>query len=141
MNNYTLVPLTKEQIRPYSSQKIIVVRLFESSHLWYAGVLSDYNIEDDNLSIALKSSVRFEHRANKSIWLPEESLVKASVDKVVQGTRDKALNFSLKEAQIIIHPSFGDETGILGIEHSEGFAHLSYRGSDVLAIINMLENI
>ncbi len=136
---YETTPLTEEHLKLYPISKIIVVRLFVSPYHWYAGILASHELDGTKCIIELKSSVRFERQAQKSIWLPENSLVQAVIDRAIAGTKDKVLKFTLNEPQMIVHPIFEKGNGIAGISSVEGFTHLSYRGSDVLAIGHLLE--
>lgn len=137
---YQTTPLTKEHLGLYPVSKIIVVRFFISPHYWYAGIVADHILESDKCTIELKTSIRFERYAQKNVWFPEHSIIQISTDRVVPGTKDTVLEFTLTEPQIIVHSVFENGNGITGLTHVEGITHMSYRGQDVIATTKLLEN-
>lgn len=138
--NFTTVPLAEEQLKIFTVLDIVVVRVFSSPHLWYAGIIDDRVMKNDSLVIHVKTSVRFERSVQKDIWYPDTSLVKVTTDTIVLGSKDKVTQFTLSQPQLIKHHVFREGEGIIGIQHLEGFTHLSCRAPDVLSIEKMLES-
>jgi hypothetical protein len=140
-NPFTTVPLIREHFEQFTApNRIVVVRVFEFPHFWYAGVVRTCEANGfDEANISLHTSIRFERDGEYNAWHPGNSLVRISTDKWILGTKDSILEFKLKEACVIVHSLFQEDSGIIGLQYEKGFAHISYRGADMVSIKKMLE--
>ncbi len=134
--------LTMDDLRPFSASKgkFISLRIFYKPYHWYAGAVDGYEIADAGTCfIAVSHSTRFEHPIQgPDIIFPGHLLIRIGFDRQIAESSDRIPRFKLEEPRCMVHPSFKPDTGILGIEHSEGFAHLSYRGQDMIAFMKFL---
>lgn len=141
-NPFTTVPLTEEHFGPYKTKEIFAVRIFQHPHFWYAGILRCCTLSHvDIVAIDLKTSIRFERNGKQETWSAGDALIKSTIDRGVPGTKNKQLRFVVRDATRMVHSTFDENSGVIGIQYSEGFAHLSHRPLDILCVQKILETV
>jgi hypothetical protein len=139
-NPFTTVPLIEEHFEQYKTKEgLFVARVFQRPHFWYVGVLRCSTLNHvDIVAIEFKSSIRFERDGKCDPWLACDTLIKPSIDRAVPGTKDKQRRFVLSDAARIVHSTLTENSGVLGIQYLDGFAHLSYRPPDIQFVQKIL---